>query len=148
MLAQNFKTAADLRISDAEWNALRGVLAMLERGELQHAVIDYNKVYERKPRNPNKMFNMGLAFAHTRCGTAACIAGSCDLFFDTNFTRFHEGFGGNIISKGRTAALMDLFCPVEIDANDWDNISVEQAATALRSYLTTGEANWAEALAS
>lgn len=67
MLAQNFRTAADLGISDAELGALITVLGMLERGELVYAPHNNSTV-------PNG-FNMGSVDHQTDCGTVACICG-------------------------------------------------------------------------
>lgn len=39
MLAQNFKTAADLDLADAEFEALVKVLGMLERGEIKQPLL-------------------------------------------------------------------------------------------------------------
>jgi hypothetical protein len=127
MLAQNFNTAVDLDITDAELDALIKVLGMLERGELVNADPD--------AKIPNG-FNMG---EHGRegCGTVACIGGWCASIMGVPMFGYVESH----IEKGRP--LHELY---------WDRISSDitpqQAALALRSYLTTGEANWAEALAS
>jgi hypothetical protein len=144
MLAQNFKTATDLGITDAEHEALTKVLGMLERDEIRHAPINYDKsFYMRKPAGVKHIdFNMGEVFSHTACGTAACIAGSCDFFFKTRFS------SSNALRDDLPDALNALFCPDTLSGSEWEKITAEQAARALRSYLTTGEANWADALAS
>lgn len=115
MLAQNFKTAAELRISDAEQGALVQVLGMMEREEItkEH-----------------------FAMESWDCGTTACICGwarrvgGADLF-DQNWVGnppLQALFGGN------DQAVIDCRNP-------------QQAATALRSYLTLGQPNWSDALA-
>lgn len=45
MLAQNFKTPTDLDISDAEFDALRKVLGMLERGEIAERQFDMRHIH-------------------------------------------------------------------------------------------------------
>ncbi len=141
MLAQNFKTAADLDISNKRYVALLGVLGMLERDEIRHAPnITHGLAYGRKPRVKQCFFNMDDIFARVDCGTSACIAGSADFFFKAGFT------GGSGLVDGLPENLIDLFCPGAVSQSQWKHITAEQAATALRSYLTTGEANWADAL--
>lgn len=119
MLAQNFKTAADLGISEIEHGALIAVLGMLERGEC-HGFSMYD-VYHR-------------------CQSPMCILGWARHIADD-----HSLFDDN------PKSLCELFYPdtygpararKAIECTDQ-----ETAALALRSYLTTGEANWAEALA-
>lgn len=119
MLAQNFKTAADLGISDRELDALIKVLGMLEREEIDEA-----------------HFNMGIV-GEPDCGTSGCLLGwtrvaDKDVFF-------------TLVCKAclfpKNEGLETLFYSGEaFDA------APSQGAAALRSYLTTGEANWAEAL--
>jgi hypothetical protein len=128
MLAQNFKTAADLGISDAELDALIKVLGMLDRGDLVH-------VGPQDQSKPNG-FNMSPVLRHNECGTVGCIAGwvkviSGEFINETPMRRDQrDAWGGLIMPPGY----------------DWSCITIEQSATALRSYLTTGDANWAEAL--
>lgn len=146
MLAQNFKSAADLEITDAEQGALIKVLGMLEREEMKFSYVEapgtvVNPVIENG-------FNMGPYLKETECGTIGCIAGWAHLASGRRIFPF-------VISDGGSAAdmlpigLFDLFhCSDNpIQMNDRYRITPSQAATALRSYLTTGEANWAEALA-
>jgi hypothetical protein len=60
MLAQNFKTATDLGISEVEQDALIKVLGMLERNDFARG----------------ESFNMGWWYQHSNtCGTVGCIAG-------------------------------------------------------------------------
>jgi hypothetical protein len=133
MLAQNFKTATDLGISEVELDALIKVLGMLEREELVYTSF-------HSPTVPNG-FNMTVTDHQDECGTVGCIMGWC------RFVAGEEVF--NIFERGSTRGypsrlMKGLFM--------WGrpgrgNVQPAQAAIALRSYLTTGEANWAEALA-
>lgn len=127
MLAQNFKTPAELKITDAEFDALYKVLGMLEREELKH--VDF-----AKPEGPNG-FNLGCFKNQTACGTVACIAGWSDLLFGTTFERQHS-------ARTKGDPLINLFTPAK-----QDEVTTSQAAIGLRNFLTHGEARWAEALA-
>jgi hypothetical protein len=120
MLAQNFKTATDLKIKDAGLSALIKVLGMLERGEIEA-----------------EKFNMETV-GQPDCGTAGCILGW------TRTIGIDEFFGLAV-----SACLPPLNKPLSalFYTGNAFGATREQAATALRSYLTTGDANWAEALA-
>lgn len=133
MLAQNFKTPAELGLSDAEFDALAKVLGILERQEVPHA----------DDIGPAGSVAFNMHFHNDTlpgCGTIACIKGHAEIISDG--VAFPEQFW---TYKYDNPKLFDLFCP------DWGinrhRISTGPAAIALRSYLTTGEANWAEALA-
>ncbi len=120
MLAQNFKTAADLRIADVELDALIKVLGMLEREEIAP-----------------EQFNMCRY-----CGTACCLAGWA--YIASGEIAFPEVADNTPRSPAHgNDGLSTLFCSrlgLGLRATP------SQAAIALRSYLTTGDANWAEAL--
>lgn len=138
MLAQNFKTAADLQLSNAEFEALVKVLGMLERNEIPHH--SDNSSIDR--------FDMGTWYSDA-CGTAGCIAGWAHHISGRAVFKFVSGFGGPT-----TDGLETLFCPFPCSAFDsasaasraFRNIQPEQAAIALRNYLTSGEPRWSEAL--
>src|SRR4051812_45274855 len=72
MLAQNFKSATDLGIEDAELDALIKVLGMLERQEFVHV----ESVWDRTKPNG---FNMGATQSKTACGTVACMGGWANI---------------------------------------------------------------------
>ena len=120
MLMQNFKSADELKISVAEQAALIKVLGMLERGELKHS------------RDSNVkgdfLFNMGTQGCG--CGTPACIGGWVAHLLGENQMAYVDKQMDN-------GPLNDLY---------WgrmsDYITVDQAATALRSFLTVGDPRW------
>src|SRR4051812_3552769 len=87
MLAQNFKTAADLGISETELEALVRVLGMLERDEVKHVEVKGDMQFYREDRTPTQdfLFNMDNVYCVADCKTAACIAGTSDLFCGTRF---------------------------------------------------------------
>lgn len=128
MLAQNFKTAADLGISEAEADALIKVLGMLERGELKHHP-------SSQPDTPNG-FNMGHWGVQTDCGSIGCIKGWAQFVSDRVFTLVRYG-----------SPVWGLFTVDHIHhRRRWAEITTSEAACALRNYLTLGEARWAEVL--
>lgn len=147
MLAQNFKTAAALEITKVEFNALRDVLGMLERGEMKHVSGVKTRSWNERGYQRGDvfcgLFNM-IGFAETtHCGTACCIAGTCDLVSGTNFApRFWGDEPGGLPHE-----LGQLFCPNALTAEQMREILPSQAAIALRNFLTHGEPRWPEALA-
>jgi hypothetical protein len=143
MLAQNFKTAAELGISDDDFRGLAHVLGMLERDEVKHVPIQDKFYRNNKLPVPTKdfLFNMDNLYTVAACGTAACIAGTADLFCGTNFTE-----GGKWLRGGLPTALEELFCPSACEVSAWPKITVAQAATATRNFLTCGEPRWSEIL--
>jgi len=124
MLAQNFKTAVDLGIPESGYTALLKVLGRLEREEITA-----------------KMFNMKRV-GEPECGTPGCILGHTrEVCMDA-----YEALSD---ASGRLPKLEQLFYP-----EDWPKGSSSpyaatpsQAAVALRSYLSTGDAKWADAVA-
>jgi hypothetical protein len=141
MLAQNFKTPAELEITDAEFEALVKVLGMLERGEIKKAPAGevFHKIYSfRMPSQPEPtMFNMEQVIATSKCGTACCILG---------FARY---FGGNYCfldpSKNPKNHLFRLFFPHSFRSMLCRDPA--KGAMALRNFLTFGEARWGEVMA-
>jgi hypothetical protein len=131
MLAQNFKTAAELGVNEAEMSALIRVLGMLEREELPH---DPNCETER-----GDAFRMNGLWHGNECGTVGCIAGhvAAQVSKGTEY-RFAQEF------QDRNEQLADLCLPIESELSE---ITPSQAASALRNFLTLGEARWAEVLA-
>lgn len=138
MLAQNFKPAADLGITDSDHDALIKLLAILERGEVRHVEIKDGTCVDPAGEFTGA-FNMANIYTAGDCGTAACMAGTCDWLLGTKFAP-----GGYPADWPET--LHDLFCPDAIEEKDWNTITVPQAASALRNYLTLGQPCWDEVL--
>jgi hypothetical protein len=145
MLAQNFKSAADLDITDKQLEGLIQVLGLLEREEVTHVrVCDTDCFYNENRKPPvgfTGAFNMGNIYTVADCQTAACIAGTADLFCGTDFAP-----AGDLRFGDLPGDLIDLFCPNVIETEAWEAILPSQAAAALRNYLTLGEARWDEVL--
>jgi hypothetical protein len=131
MLAANFASAEQLCISDKERNALIDVLGRLERGELQHVQWDVAD-------DDHVGFNMGTF----KCGSVHCIGGWADRLWGTSLST-------GISPINRTALYNLLYVAHDGDELEdlvLEDITVAQAAEALRNYLTTGAARWAEVL--
>lgn len=137
MLAQNFKSAADLGITESQLSALQKTLVMLETGKLRH--FDILSIPDRRFEHSYEFsgdFNMGAFHAKHECGTACCIAGTAELIS-----------GAKFIGESRSNELDELFYMNSLDHRDMEAVTPSQAATALRSYLTTGDARWDLAVA-
>lgn len=128
MLAQNFQTAEALGIPEPHRQALMKTLVLLETGKLKRARLGDGTVDPNAPFTGH--FNMAEWKIVNECGTVCCIGGTAELI------------GGVVFDFERNWCLEDLFYP---DTALY-SITVPQAARALRSYLTTGEANWKAAL--
>lgn len=141
MLAQSFQAAADLGISEAQKEALMKTLVLLETGKLEYAPTDDLEDDPEGHRAFSGKFNMSSWAAHDECGTVCCIGGTAEIIGNVSF-------GGVYGPAYETvdARLHRLFYP-EMGASRWSLITPAQAARALRSYLTTGDAKWAEAVA-
>jgi hypothetical protein len=140
MLAQNFKTATDLHISDVELLSLIKVLGMLERDELIHGETPIASI----PRQPNE-FNMAASLDN-RCGTIGCIAGwACHISGGEAFPEIIKGEIEDWALRSNKQ-LLSLF-GIGRPCGSLYDITPSEAATALRSYLTTGDAKWHEAVA-
>jgi hypothetical protein len=136
MLMQNFKSAADLGITEPQLSALQKTLVLLETGRLVHADFDgRSSDGYREEGEFTGHFNMGRWRAAQDCGTVCCIAGTAELIGDVEFSTASGG------------ALGDLFWAGDCSPKEILNITPAQAATALRSYLTTGDARWDLAVA-
>jgi hypothetical protein len=146
MLAQNFKSSADLGITDPELDALIKVLGMLERGDLAFQRVKPLKNF--KPKNDH-CFNMGPYLVEAECGTTGCIAGWAYLVSGGQTFKFASNRRGDVVSAHRTlpSDLFDLFHCGEVSMEKRYKITPSQAGAAVRSYLSTGKANWAEQLA-
>ena len=131
MLAQSFKSAAELGISEGQLDALRKTLVLLETGKLVHVPEGEIGLRLRVRPKFTGHFNMAHSYISAECGTVACIKGTAELI-------------GNVdLSPSEIPEeLMNLFY-----AWGGGDPTTSQAATALRSYLTTGYARWDLAVA-
>jgi hypothetical protein len=141
MLAQNFKSAADLGITEPQLSALQKTLVLLETGKLKHVPTGYDGDGHGYPDLKfSGQFNMNQWAGANECGSICCIGGTAQLI-------------GNLAPNEMEMAgaendrLARLFYP-DVSGDDWSGITDSQAATALRSYLTTGDARWDLAVSS
>lgn len=141
MLAQSFKSAANLGITEPQKEALMKTLVLLETGKLAHwnAHEENEKWVGWKDRKFSGHFNM-RAWSHPHdCGTACCIGGTAEFIGSLEPYSLDDTANGN-------DELYGLFYPQGLK-RDYGEITPAQAATALRSYLTTGDARWDLAVA-
>jgi hypothetical protein len=133
MLAQSFKSAEELGISEKQQEALCKVLVLLETDRLRHVpASEIHNVF--RPYEYAGLFNMHYSYAESDCGTVACIRGTAELISGVRFEVWEL-----------PDALHDLFY-------EWGpcrtlDPSTAQAATALRNYLTMGHPRWDLAVA-
>lgn len=128
MLANNFMSSAALDIIDQEFEGLVKVLGMLERGELRH--VPHHK--------PSSKKGNGFRMADWDCGSAACIGGWIERITKI---RFYSG--------EYSPALEQLYFPEDPgdDENSPYDANTEQAARAVRNFLTYGQPRWREVMA-
>lgn len=126
MLANNFMTPHALGLNDVEFESLVKVLGMLERHEIEE-----------------DKFNMHV-FRFT-CGTPACICGWAEYVSKGKAFPIEE-IAGRAIPTGISSMslkLRRLFGTADSDApNAARNADRDTAAIALRSFLSTGHAEW------
>jgi hypothetical protein len=140
MLAQNFKSATDLKLTKQEYNALVTTLGMMERGEIKHVITNEDEEKGDYGTEFSALFNLASWASRFECGTVACIGGTAELIGKLKPYAISDKCGWYDMSD------LDELCYPKGDI-EYEKVTVEQAAKALRSYLTTGKANWAEALA-
>lgn len=137
MLMQNFMTAEALDLTDQEYAALVTTLGMLDRGELKH--VPGPAINEHFPLAFSGHFNMQWWNQKHACGSVCCIGGAAEVVGNLQMDSLNEKSNMNI-------NLGNLFYPDVYGHEGYEQITVEQAAAALRNYLRTGEARWEEIL--
>lgn len=150
MLAQSFKTAKELGISQQAIEALQKVLVLFETEKVRYIPEDEYQLrgypdmpYAVDSSNPNSakiLFNMSSWSSPRDCGTVCCIGGTAALISGIDFNALVHSRNG--ISK-EIQSLYRLFYP---DCSGYDDVTVDQAAQALRNYLTTGEPQWPQVM--
>lgn len=133
MLAQAFLSADELQITERQKDALIKTLVLMETGKLQHMPLNrltYQNEIERPYHKFSGLFNMRFTIFEHFCGTVGCIKGTAEMI-------------SGISLSSRDLRLHELFYTEHMNDRD---IGVAEGAIALRSYLTTGNANWAAAM--
>ncbi|HDA7126280.1 TPA: hypothetical protein O5T86_001284 [Staphylococcus aureus] len=133
MLMQSFQSAADLGISEAQKEALMKTLVLLETGKLKHVPIP-GETDGLRTFGFSHQFNMSDWGAPSPCGSICCIGGTAELI---GGLEEYELFKASENNRGLDVL---FFSASGMSAN------TSQTARALRSYLTTGDAKWAEAV--
>ncbi|HZO44461.1 MAG TPA: hypothetical protein VFB68_01135 [Xanthobacteraceae bacterium] len=136
MLANNFMSPSALGLSDVEFESLVKVLGMLERGE-----IGDDQFTMRRVQHP--------------CRTPACLCGWANHVSGGRAFPLETKPGFMVFSKSTSGPrwgsmsrpVQELFGYGGRATDPVYLATPPQAATALRSFLTHGEACWAEALA-
>lgn len=139
MLAQNFKSPAELQLNTHEHATLIKFLGMLEREELHHI--------NRQDMKRSKDCGFNMSDFSNECGTVFCIAGWCDRLFGTTFVNRcgqRTGLDDLFLMSDSFGGLQSLSSKIDI----MDNATPAQAAIAVRNFLTTGEPRWLEVLES
>lgn len=147
-----FRSAKDLGISDVQRNALIQVLALMEGGKMKH--VPDPKVMGYDPRKVTGHFNMNVWQVTATCGSVCCIGGTAELLIGKPI--FHGGDGSweegqmepevyDMASTAKAKELDKLFFPPQ--CIQYEEITDQQAAKALRNYLTSGTPRWAQAMA-
>lgn len=131
MLMQNFKSAKELDLGQDELDAHVKVLGMLERGELRHRNGSLDRAGDR--------FDMGVIAIKHCCGTVGCIGGWVAMTMG-----FNEEAADYYVDM-TSGSQRRLYYP-DGRLVGYESITVDQAARALRNYLTTGEPLWEEVL--
>lgn len=133
MLAQSFKTATELKLSDLAYQALKLALIELEMDKIPHY---HGRMANSLPYEKYR-FNMRAWATLTPCGTICCIGGLAQELVGP-----HSGVFDT--SPPSAVALNELFRPGSISRNiyAWDEITPQLAAKCLRHYLETGIVNW------
>ena len=129
MLAQSFKSAADLNITETDHAALIKVLALMETEQMRYVPSRELKIGRGYQEQYSGLFNMGMSFGRHECGTTNCIRGAAIAIGQAEFRDATCDHGLN-----------ELFYRWIGDPN------VEQGARALRNYLTFGEPKWKEVM--
>jgi len=128
-MPENFKTPADLGISDVEFESLVKVLGMLEREEIEPNQFDMSTVMDK-------------------CGTPACLCGWANFISGRRaFPFVTAAWGGMPDWQSMPGSLKRLFAYGAESGHRVYEATPAQAAIALRNYLTFGEARWEETLA-
>lgn len=124
MLAKTFKSHIELGLTSEVYDALHKVLSFMEQGILVHN--------EKATTTDDFGFNMSVHFLEQSCGTVGCIVGWAGHFMGKDWRTIVVG----------NDHIYELFYPNEYRDIKLLDISVDEAALALRAYLETGNIDW------
>lgn len=125
MLAQTFKTAKELKISQAKYDALVKVYWMFVEEKIPEHLFDMGRIGDPQ-----------LSKKEEPCGAPGCILGWCQA---VDLEAFLPGSTTDYIGTGLHFLFFSgMAC--------MSNPSRTQAAQAIHNFLTTGSAKWREVL--
>lgn len=145
-----FMSAQSLGLAPHYREAMQKVLRRLESGEIRHG--QYVRPMTRLAvnlgiRKPVVMFNMNRWSDTSHCGTVCCIGcigGLVDMILGYSAFGVDPSCYSQDVTRDQRRALHALYFP-NVD-RPYENITVAQAALALRNYLITGNSHWEEVL--
>lgn len=132
-----FLACKKLSLSAEEKRAMVKTLRMLENGTIG----DWNNSYDA-PRKQMTM-DMGTIFRKSDCGSVGCIAGWMNYYMGR---RVRSATALYVQLDVRSPALYDLTNARCGTRSYMSDAQAKHTATAVRSFLTTGEADWADAM--
>lgn len=137
MLARNFMSAADLRITDEAYEALITFLGMAERGEVKHEPLNFNIPYNSNLNHTGTVHYINMMMwniTNPSCGTVSCIGGSMEILM------------GKDMDSNDMSRMNELFHPMGGGgmSERWNSITIPQVSQAIRNFLATGKPNWKE----
>lgn len=130
-----YKTAEQLKITPAEWNALQKVREGLLNKTYIHSKITKEQRNRLEFIGKGKAFNMNVTYMAGNCGGVGCIGGWVGAVMgEENPAKYAYAFRfeGN---------LKQLYYP-SFSANNYDKITTAQAAKAIHYFLQTGDPCW------
>jgi hypothetical protein len=143
MLARSFKSAEELGMKEVERDALITVLGMMERGEIEDQKFNMNRYFFVKP-----LITVSWDNSHPEdCRTPACICGWANhVSGGKAFPELVGGIGPGYRLPDDARVLFNIMHDSTMVVKKVRKATVSQTAIALASYLTTGKANWKQAL--
>ena len=123
------------RVEQDVLGALIALQGMMERGELVHAEPPSDCPFDPAPAldgTAPRLFNMASWRTPTPCGTVCCIAGSLEMLL------------GRRLHVDNNVGAHDLFYMYRCGTPMRD-VTVAQAARAIRNFVECGDANWNDA---
>ena len=122
-MMMNFKTPAELKISEQYHKALVDTLTLFESGKLKH---------HSEVRLPNEKAFSLVSWRYGSVRGATCIGGWVERLSGLDYMKEQKNWESD---------LDKLFFP-NLTSKDYHDCTVEQAATALRNFLTYGDPRW------
>lgn len=131
MRPEKFLSADQLNVTELVRSALIITLDRLESGSIEYAHVDASQIdWETEPPKAHLEFNMSVWRRNHDCGTVVCMGGLAEVI---------AGVEPGMFEVIAPPQLEMLYYPPVQRAED---ITVKEAAAALRNWLETGAARW------